>query len=156
MTRERRTQRRVNKLARPALQVKFCLLLVGVSLLSLLIQFVLVVNVLSTLAVTLPEGARFYDAFYGAYGRILLLSLAFALPLTTVICVTTTFKVVGPIKRFTMFLESIDRGERPPDCRIRQSDELQDFCELLNRVTAPLRAEDRGGEIIEADEREAA
>jgi hypothetical protein len=76
----------------------------------------------------------------GLLGATLAVSLAIVIPVTLVVAVLLTFKVAGPLYRFRVFLNQVKRGERPEDCRIRKSDELQDFCELLNEATAPLRS----------------
>jgi hypothetical protein len=60
-------------------------------------------------------------------------------PLTLLVGITSTHKVVGPLYRFRVYLTQLAAGERPAPCRIRQNDELQDLCELLNRATQPLR-----------------
>ena len=52
-----------------------------------------------------------------------------------------------------MFLNQVIRGEKPEPCRIRKRDELQDFCKLLNEVTAPLREQHESSEEIYEPER---
>jgi len=72
------------------------------------------------------------------------LAIAFLvfLPLTFFVGILSTFRVAGPLYRFEKFLESLQRGERPPDFRLRKGDELHDLAELLNQATAPMRKGD--------------
>ena len=69
----------------------------------------------------------------------LLIALALLVPLTLAMGVLMTHKIAGPLYRFEMFLNAVMDGEHPEPCRLRQNDELKDFCELLNEVTEPLR-----------------
>jgi hypothetical protein len=65
-------------------------------------------------------------------------------PFLLVVGLVTTFRFFGPLHRFRVYLARLARGDRPDACRIRREDELQDLCELLNRATAPLRADALG------------
>ena len=56
-----------------------------------------------------------------------------------IVGVITTFRIAGPLFRFQQFLESIERGEKPADCKIRRTDDLHEFCAVLNRVSRPWR-----------------
>jgi hypothetical protein len=38
-----------------------------------------------------------------------------------------------------VYLTELASGANPKPCRIRDGDELQDLCELMNRATEPLR-----------------
>jgi len=82
------------------------------------------------------------SAMPGLLVEVMLVSFAVLLPLTAAVGVLVLFRVAGPLYRFEQFLEAVMRGEHPEECHIRKRDELQDFCKLLNRVTAPLRASD--------------
>lgn len=87
----------------------------------------------------------------GLLFRVLGISALVILPLTLVVGILTTFRIAGPIYRFEKFLESVARGERPQACRLRNGDDLVDFCELLNRVTEPLRAPANDAAAAHAD-----
>ena len=69
-----------------------------------------------------------------------LLSAVLLAPVLLLLGLVATFRIVGPLHRFRVFLGRVARGERPQACRIRREDELHDLCELLNEATAPLRA----------------
>lgn len=133
-------QKRRKQIIDPRLQSKFTLAFVCVAGSCLLLQSVTVVLSLHALADRLPHDG---PLVLGMVGRTLAynLGLLFLLlvPLSVAVSTILTFRIAGPIYRFRKFLEAVAQGERPADCRIRTGDELQDFCELLNRATEPLR-----------------
>jgi len=67
------------------------------------------------------------------------LTVVVLVPLTVFVGILSTFKIVGPLYRFRLFLKGVLAGEQHAPCRIRAGDELHDFCDLLNRVTEPTR-----------------
>jgi hypothetical protein len=146
-------QRRI-KLIQPRLQLKLLSSFLGISALSLTLQFLLFTSSLSSIAADLPQdGDLVVEMIPEELLLILLISFGVMLPLTFFVGVIITFRVAGPLYRFEMFLKAIQRGEKPADCRIRRNDELQGFCELLNQATAPLRertAEPAGHELERA------
>lgn len=128
------------KLIKPRFQLKLTMVFVGFSALSLLLQFVLFTSSLTETALELPQdGALLIEQTSGILMRVILTSCLLFLPLIFMVGVLTTFKIAGPIYRFEQFLNSVHRGENPGDIRLRSGDELHDFCDLLNLVTAPLR-----------------
>ena len=76
---------------------------------------------------------------------MLLASFGVLVPITFVAGVVLTHKVAGPIHRMQVFLNQTLRGAKPADCRLRESDELQEFCALINQVTAPMRQRETAG-----------
>lgn len=141
------------KLIKPPLQLKMTLLFVSVSALSLLLQAVLLMSGLTRAALDLPnDHLMMLDRVNSVIFESLLSSFVLFLPLTFAVGILTTFRFAGPIYRFEMFLRQVIRGEKPADCRLRQGDELKDFCELINEATAPLReAAPEAEEGIDAD-----
>lgn len=131
---------RLRKLVHPRLQLRLTLTFVGLAFTALAFQFVLFVSVMSqTLDRTPGAFADNFAAVAGAYQRVFVTSLLVVLPLTALVGVMTTFRIVGPLFNISRFLKRILAGERPEDCRLRSGDEYQDLCELVNQVTAPLR-----------------
>ena len=129
------------KLIKPPLQLKMTLLFVSISALSLLLQAVLLMSGLTRAALDLPnDHLMMLDRVNSVIFESLISSFVLFLPLTFAVGILTTFRFAGPIYRFEMFLRQVIRGEKPPNCRLRQGDELKDFCELINEATAPLRA----------------
>lgn len=139
--------RRRRKLIQPGLQLRLTLTFVGIAALSLLLQFVLFANAMTELAVGLPsDGAIVMERTGDMLTAVLGVSFLVFLPLTFAIGVLSTFRIAGPVYRFTSFLRQVQRGERPPDFRLRSGDELKELAQLINEVTAPLRTHpaDRG------------
>jgi len=134
------TYQRRRKLIKPRLQLKLTLTFVGLSALSLLLQFVLFQNVLTEAALLLPND---HDVLVGETNGLLLAVLAVSflvfLPLTFLVGVLATFRIAGPVYRFEQFLAAVRRGERPADFHLRKGDELTDLAALINEATEPLR-----------------
>jgi len=130
-----RNQRKKN-LILPGLQLKITLVFLTMSMaMAVLMGYLMVVTVgdqtageFEILPVILPSILKSF-----------VITLVVMIPTTIAVGVLSTFMVAGPLYRFEMFLNSVIKGENPPDCRLREGDELKDFCKLLNRATAPLR-----------------
>lgn len=133
--------RRRIKLIQPRLQLKLVFASLGICMLGLLFECLYFAACLAELAVDLPQdGALVLESVRPMLVRVLLVSCLGILPLVFIVGVLTTFRVAGPLYRIEMFLKAVARGERPADCRLRKGDELMEFCELVNRATAPLRS----------------
>jgi len=133
-------QRRTRKLVAPGLQLKLSLWFLCLIGLAMTLQFVFMARSFSAIALGLPgDAAAYYDSFASAALRILSISLGVVLPLTLVVGVLASFRIVGPLKRLEGFLAAVERGERPPDLSFRKGDELQSLCRLANAVTASAR-----------------
>lgn len=131
---------RRQKLVRPSLQLRLTAWFVGLAVVSVALQCILVYSRISKLALDLPgDSAATFNAFATSYRQILVICLLIVLPLTAAVGILTTFRIAGPIHRMSEFLKAVRAGEQPPACELRRGDELRDFCELLNEVTAPLR-----------------
>ncbi len=140
-----RPYRRRKKLIKPRLQLRLTGIFVGLTALSLLLQFVLFTNVLHETAVSLPnDGPILLDEINRITSRILLISFLVFLPLTLSIGILTTFHIAGPVYRFEQFLSAVIRGERPKDFRLRSGDQLTELAALINTATRPLRVADEG------------
>ena len=152
-----KTKKRTQKLIAPGLQLRMVGAFLAMSALSLLLQFLLFARNLSITASQLPnDGPAMMSLMNELLAKTLMLSFAIGLPIIAAVGVLQTFKVAGPIHRFRMFLGQVARGERPADCQIRKGDELQEFCELLNEATAPLRRNEQETPIARTAERNAA
>jgi hypothetical protein len=131
---------RRKKLIKPRLQLRLTGVFVGLTALSLLLQFVLFTSVLNETAVGLPnDGAIVLQATNRITLKVLAASFLLFLPLTLSIGVLCTFRIAGPIYRFEQFLGAVARGERPPDFRLRKGDQLTELAALINDATRPLR-----------------
>ena len=132
-------KRRV-RLIRPGLQLRLILTFTGVSSLALLLQYILFMSALTETAVGLPnDGLLLMEQLNGLLFGVFLTSFGMVLPTLFVIGLIMTHRIAGPIYRFEVFFNQLLGGERPKDVTLRQGDELQEFCQLINRATAPLR-----------------
>lgn len=151
---KRKIKRRI-KLIQPRLQLRMIAVFAGVALTSLLLQFLLFAQMLSRLAVRLPNDALIVlSELRGELISVLFVSLVVLLPLMFAIGVLVTFRVAGPVYRLETYLGQVAAGERPADCRLRKGDELMDLCAAVNEATRPLReggASTRGdgGAVVE-------
>jgi hypothetical protein len=128
------------KLILPRLQIRMMVAFVCLSALALLLQYLLLISVLTRVASELPhDGLLLLDYLGPMLGQIFAISAGLLLPLTVCVGILATHRLAGPIYRFRIFLRQVIDGQRPADCKLRKGDELQDFCELLNQATAPLR-----------------
>jgi len=137
---------RKTRLIKPGLQLKLVAMFLAISVLAVLLQSLLMSR-------SLNKELGDEVAMFGFLRENLLATLAVLVPATVLIGTILTFRIAGPLYRFERFLEEVERGEMPTDCRIRQRDELRELCGLLNRVTRPLRTlephERNGGSDVE-------
>jgi hypothetical protein len=132
--------KRRKKLIDPSLQLRLTFVFVALTAMALLLQFVLFTRNMSHIALRLPnDGLVLVDEMSALLISTLAWSFLVFLPITFVVGVLVTFRVAGPLYRFRVFLNDVRRGARPDACHIRKGDQLQDFCDLLNTVTEPLR-----------------
>ncbi len=129
---------RLNKLVDRPLQLRLAGWFVVVGVIGLGLQYVLTVNTMADVALQPHETtAQAYDAVIQTLLRNLGICLLIILPLTTAVGILATFRLLGPISAIRRYLTALDRGESTGPLRLRKGDELQDLCELLNRVTRP-------------------
>lgn len=134
--------RRRRKLIRPRLQLKLTGIATGVALVALLLQFLLFSRVTATLAARMPNDALYLlELAQRELLWALVTSVCLLLPLSIGVGILSTFRVAGPVYRLERYLQQVADGERPADCRLRDGDELQDLCRLVNEATRPLRVE---------------
>jgi hypothetical protein len=138
-------QRKKN-LIRPTLQLKITLVFLSTSAsLMALMAFLTIWLLTDDSAGAVGGSSQVLREVMPVLLKAFLISMAILIPTTLVVGVLATFLVAGPLYRFEIFLNSIRNGERPSDCRLREGDELQDFCKLLNEATRPLR--EQGGKL---------
>jgi signal transduction histidine kinase len=134
------TYKRRIKIIRPKLQMKLTLTFVGLTLLALMLQFMVFLRTMTTIAVSLPaDHDVLMDAMPEVLLQSLLLTFCVVVPLVFVVGVLLTFRIAGPVYRFETYIKQILRGENPGECRLREGDELGELCGLINQVTLPLR-----------------
>ena len=142
-------------LPKRSLQLRLVASFVGMSTLALIIQFMMLGLRLSDLA---GQGGseEFIAELPSFLLSVLALSFGVLLPLTVMVGIVTTFRIAGPIYRFEQYLGQVIRGEANGPCRIRDNDQLQDLCDLLNRGLETARREGRDEARKELELQEAA
>lgn len=132
--------RRRKKLIEPRLQLRFGLAFLSTALVLVMVQAITISFLLQRIADGLPnDGMLLQSKLPGILLASFAVTLLLLAPLSLAIGVRMTFPIVGPLYRFRVFLRQVVNGEKPGPCKIRDGDELQDFCALLNEATAPLR-----------------
>jgi len=132
--------KRRTTIIRPKLQMKLTLTFVGLTLLALMLQFMVFLRAMTSIAVSLPSDHDvLMDAVPEVLVQSLLLTFCVVVPLIFLVGVLLTFRIAGPVYRFEAFLKQILRGENPGECHLRKGDELNELCGLINQVTQPLR-----------------
>ena len=128
------------KIIRPRLQMKLTLTFVGLTLLALMLQFMVFLRTMTSLAVSLPSDHDvLMDAVPEVLVQSLLLTFCVVVPLIFLVGVLLTFRIAGPVYRFETYLKQLLRGENPGECRLRKGDELEELCGLINQATQTLR-----------------
>ena len=137
----KRNRRRI-KLIKPRLQLKLTGVFLGLSGLGFLLQSLHVGLRLSEVAGRLPSDGTFLMALLPELPiEILLFSFGMLMPLTLAVGVLVTFRIAGPVYRFEQYLKEVKSGRQLGPCKLRDGDELQELCALINEVTEPLRRE---------------
>ena len=158
---EQRKYKRRKKLIKPRFQLKVALSGLGIAFMSVLLLMIMINEAFMEFADrgwvdAVALRSEWMDIMFSR----LLVALAFLVPMILALGVVLTHRIAGPLYRFEMFLTSVMAGEHPEPCRLRNGDELMEFCDLLNEVTEPLRngsvplpyKKDEAPEELSADE----
>jgi hypothetical protein len=136
-----REQRRI-RIIRPRLQLRLIASFLGITALALILQYVVFVHFLSDVAARYPDqGAHMLADMAPKLGLVLGLSFGLLLPVTLLVGVLVTHRIAGPVHRLESYLGQVLAGSAREDCRLREGDELQELCGLINQVTATARQE---------------
>ena len=82
----------------------------------------------------------------------LVLSLVVLVPAMLYFGIQVTHRIAGPIYSFERHLDQIIAGERPNPVQLRDTDELQELCEKLNRAVDALATQGQGATSTGASE----
>lgn len=140
MTQYKRTKRLINS----GLQLKLILTFVGLACVASLFEVILLNRAVTYVAAQMPrDGGILLAELPGVLRTSVLLCLGVLVPVTIGVGLVLTHRIAGPIYRFESYLRSIVAGEQIGRCKVRDGDELQDFCELLNEAVSTLRTDAR-------------
>ncbi len=124
------------QLINPSLQLKLCLIFLGLSLVCLMLQFTLVYAAITEIGMS---SSLYGSLMISEISRVLwhrfLFTAAAAVPLTLFLGILVTFRIAGPVYRFERHLEAVIAGKNPRPCRVRNGDEFHELCTLINQVT---------------------
>jgi hypothetical protein len=147
--------RRRKVLIRPRLQLKLVLVFTGVSILTLLLQYILFITLATRFAERMPSGGEYLtDALPGMSIQALLSSLAVLLPTSLAVGVACTFRIAGPVHKLEGYLRGLARGEAHGPCRLRKGDELGELCDAINAVAERMRESGALMDDADADARD--
>lgn len=149
--------RRRKKLIKPRFQLKLACAGLAIALVSVMVLMILLNEaIMDMMDKGWLDPVSVQSGWIGMLAGKLLLAAALLVPLTIALGIILTHRIAGPMYRFEQFLVSVHAGEKPGPCVIRKGDEFQEFCDLLNEVTAPLRGEQPSPDGAEAHEASAA
>jgi len=132
--------KRRKKLINPGLQLWMTSVFLGLTALSLLMQLMLFMLMMSHVALTLPnDGDLMWDQINDRLYFVIGASFLVFLPLTLLVGILTTFRVAGPVFVFHRFLKNIREGRDPGVMRLRKGDKLRDLADALNETYAVIR-----------------
>lgn len=148
--------KRRKKLINPRLQLWMTGVFLGLTFLSLLMQLLLFMLLMSQVALTLPnDGELMWDQINERLYFVIGVSFAVFLPLTLLVGILTTFRVAGPVFVFHRFLKNIREGNDPGVLNLRKGDKLRDLADSLNETYAVIQERGGGHSEDTADESEA-
>ena len=111
---------------------------------------------LASLSGRLPhDGHLLLEATRSILAWNLAATLGLLVPAIVGLGILATFRIAGPIYRMEAHLRSVVEGTARGPCKVRENDELQEFCALLNQALEATaeRADSRTGD---GEERRAA
>jgi hypothetical protein len=137
-----KTYRRRKKLINPRFQLKLACAGLAISLVSVMVLMILLNEaIMEMMDSGWVDPLAVQSGWIGMLAGKLVIAAALLIPLTIALGIILTHRIAGPMYRFEKWLMSVHQGEKPGPCVIRKGDEFQEFCDLLNKVTAPLREE---------------
>lgn len=134
--------KRKKRLIDRRLQLRFVATFAATAGLAVLVQTIVMGYVLASIIEAAPnDKLMLMSAAPKMLATGVVASFALMLPATVLLGIHMTFPIAGPLYRFRQYLGSVSAGERPGPCRIRQGDELQDLCDLINSALASYQTE---------------
>ncbi len=135
-----KNRRRSIRILFPRIQGRFLTLTLAVIGTSLVVHSALAVWSLTSLVDELPnDGELIQKRIVPIVLRDLGWAFVLTAPAFALLAMTALMAVIGPLYRMRSFLQRVLEGQHPEPCKLREGDEMQDLCMLLNQVTEPMR-----------------
>lgn len=141
MAPERKFRRR-RKLIEPRLQIWLVATFLLLGAISTLLQAVNLIHELNSSTLAGPGG--WTDEAPQLVVENLIFGFVVCVPLIAIVGIFVTFRLVGPLYRFRVYLQDLAANGYSGPCRIRQDDELQELCTALNAAVDRLRQSPAG------------
>ena len=142
-----KSYKRREKLIRPNFQFRLAGSIVGLAALALALQFLLLGyrmnEILASVDVPDEDLTRHLP---GLLLQVIGFSVGVMLPIIFMLGIILTFRIAGPVHRFETYLKSVIDGEHTGPCSIRNGDQLQDLCGLINGALDATRERALAGE----------
>jgi hypothetical protein len=130
--------RRKRLLILPRLQWRLVAAFLSAACISTVVQMLLLNLALTRLADEAPIArGPVLEATPDILWTQILLTFGLMVPLVISVGLLETLRVAGPLHKFEQYLREIVAGGRPAPCELRQEDELQELCGLINAATQP-------------------
>jgi hypothetical protein len=125
--------RRKKKLIKPSFQWKIILVFLCISCIAVLLQWIVLSRALLSIASSMPNDG---DMLLHDMARIMFISMSISAAVFTPLIVSIgsllTLRIAGPIHHMETYLQQVLDGEATGPCRIREKDEFQELCQLIN------------------------
>ena len=133
------------KLVKPAFQLKIASVFLVTALVAMVVQAFTLHRTVMKMATLLPNDSDLLTQIWPEQlVQSTLLTAGLLLFMVLGVGIAITHKIAGPLHRFEMYMRALKNGKASAPCKLRTSDQLQDFCQLLNEATEPLRTESSG------------
>lgn len=140
-------RKRKQKLVKSRLQLRMTAVFLAVACASAMFQVVLLNWSLLRFARDYGvESGELLEGLPGMLGTNLALTALVLVPAILFFGIQVTHRIAGPIYRFERYLEDVAAGTETGSCRIRDTDELQELCDKLNRAVTTLRGQEKAEE----------
>ena len=120
----------------PRLQWRMVAAFLSAACISTVVQMLLLNLALTRLADENPVArSAVVEAAPDILWTQILLTFGLMVPLVIAVGLLETFRVAGPLHKFETYLKDVIADRDPEPCTLRQDDELQDLCRLINAAT---------------------
>jgi hypothetical protein len=145
--------KRRRQLIKRGFQLQVAWLAVLVALAAVLVQAIVSGFFITQEAASLPvDGRALLDVVPGMLWRSVAVSALLLVPMAALLAILASFRIAGPLHSVEQYLRDVARGESRGLCTVRDEDELQELCALVNEALAAVesRKAERGEDPAQA------